>query len=144
MRGWAVAAAGVAVAFAVFAAAAGAAVTTYDANGTLLLNGAKPFPIVLGKGPPRGGTTPNGAAARNRVRSRSVQQRHRFARCRRVPGQHQRLEPRSASGRRLDADDRVDHAELLRLDDAADLLERELRRDRQLRPADESSGAVHD
>src|SRR5712692_2449743 len=49
------------------AAAADAAVTTYDASGTVLLNDAKVFPITLGKGPPRDGTTPSGADALNEV-----------------------------------------------------------------------------
>jgi hypothetical protein len=52
-----------AVAAVVFAATAGATVTSVDASGTVLLNGAKVFPIVLAKGPPRGGTTPSGADA---------------------------------------------------------------------------------
>jgi hypothetical protein len=42
-------------------AAAGA--TTLDPNGTVVLNGAPVFPIVLAKGPPRDGTTPTGANA---------------------------------------------------------------------------------
>ena len=42
---------------------AAAGVTGIDANGTVLLNGAPAFPIVLAKGPPRGGTTPAGADA---------------------------------------------------------------------------------
>jgi hypothetical protein len=52
---------------ATFAANAGATTTTFDANGTVLLNGAKVFPIVLAKGPPRTGTTPTGANALNEV-----------------------------------------------------------------------------
>src|SRR5204863_2599028 len=48
-------------AFALGAAGAGAAVTSLDGSGTVLVNGAKVFPIVLAKGPPRGGTTPGGA-----------------------------------------------------------------------------------
>jgi len=51
------------VAVAVFAVTADATVTSVDASGTVLLNGAKVFPIVLAKGPPRGGTTPTGADA---------------------------------------------------------------------------------
>src|SRR5437867_9941375 len=51
----------------VFAASAGATVTSVDANGTVILNGAKVFPIVLAKGPPRGGTTPSGADALGEV-----------------------------------------------------------------------------
>ena len=47
----------------VVVSAAGATVTSVDANGTVFLNGAKVFPIVLAKGPPRGGTTPAGADA---------------------------------------------------------------------------------
>src|SRR5437899_2300589 len=53
--------------FAALPAAAEAAVTTYDASGTVLLNGTKAFPIALGKGPPRDGTTPSGADALNEV-----------------------------------------------------------------------------
>jgi hypothetical protein len=49
------------------AASAGAAVTSVDASGTVLVNGAKAFPIVLAKGPPRGGTTPSGADALGEV-----------------------------------------------------------------------------
>ena len=49
------------------AASGGATVTTYDASGTVLLNGTKVFPIVLGKGPLRDGTTPSGADALNEV-----------------------------------------------------------------------------
>ena len=47
----------------VSATAAGAAVTTTDPAGTVLLNGQKVFPIVLAKGPPPGGTTPSGGDA---------------------------------------------------------------------------------
>jgi len=36
-------------------------VTSLDSSGTVLVNGAKVFPIVLAKGPPRGATTPSGA-----------------------------------------------------------------------------------
>src|SRR6266853_1113108 len=42
---------------------AAASVTTLDHNGTVVLNGAPVFPIVLAKGPPRDGTTPTGANA---------------------------------------------------------------------------------
>jgi hypothetical protein len=42
---------------------AAAGVTTLDPNGTVVLNGAPVFPIVLAKGPPRDGTTPSGANA---------------------------------------------------------------------------------
>ena len=42
---------------------AAAGVTTLDPNGTVVLNGAPVFPIVLAKGPPRDGTTPTGANA---------------------------------------------------------------------------------
>jgi hypothetical protein len=42
---------------------AAAGVTTLDPNGTVVLNGARVFPIVLAKGPPRDGTTPTGANA---------------------------------------------------------------------------------
>src|SRR3989442_15971374 len=51
----------VVVVAAVMAATAGATVTSTDGAGTVLVNGAKVFPIVLAKGPPRGGTTPSGA-----------------------------------------------------------------------------------
>src|SRR5438067_2240567 len=51
----------------VFAANAGAATTSFDTHGTVLLNGTKVFPIVLAKGPPLGGTTPTGADALNEV-----------------------------------------------------------------------------
>src|SRR3989442_2656798 len=57
----------VVVVAAVMAATAGATVTSVDASGTVLLNGAKVFPIVLAKGPPRGGTTPSGADALGEV-----------------------------------------------------------------------------
>jgi hypothetical protein len=40
-----------------------AGVTRLDSNGTVVLNGAPVFPIVLAKGPPRDGTTPTGANA---------------------------------------------------------------------------------
>ena len=39
---------------------AGAATTTHDASGTVLLDGRKVFPIVLAKGPDRGSTTLDG------------------------------------------------------------------------------------
>jgi hypothetical protein len=54
------------LAFALALACAGiadAGVSTLDANGTVVLNGALVFPIVLAKGPPRDGTTPSGANA---------------------------------------------------------------------------------
>jgi len=41
-------------------AGAGATTTTHDANGSVLLDGSKVFPIVLAKGPDRGGTTLDG------------------------------------------------------------------------------------
>jgi hypothetical protein len=44
-------------------AAAGAATTRLDANGTVLLDGRQVFPIVLSKGPERGSTTPTGTDA---------------------------------------------------------------------------------
>ena len=47
----------------VSATVAGAAVTTTDSSGTVLLGGQKVFPIVLAKGPPPGGTTPSGGDA---------------------------------------------------------------------------------
>jgi hypothetical protein len=52
-----------AVAAASLCGGAGAAVTASDANGTVLLDGRKFFPIVLAKGPPAGETTPSGADA---------------------------------------------------------------------------------
>jgi hypothetical protein len=42
---------------------AGAGVTSLDPSGTVVLNGAPVFPIVLAKGPPRDGTTPAGTNA---------------------------------------------------------------------------------
>jgi len=45
------------------AGAAGATATSLDANGTVLLDGHKVFPIVLAKGPEPGGTTPSGGDA---------------------------------------------------------------------------------
>jgi hypothetical protein len=51
---------------------AGAAVTSLDRHGTVLLNGRKVFPIVLAKGPPRGGTTPAGADALSEVAAAGV------------------------------------------------------------------------
>ena len=51
----------------VAAEAAGAGVTTIDPYGTTLLDGRKVFPIVLAKGPERGGTTPSGADALDEV-----------------------------------------------------------------------------
>lgn len=45
------------------ATVAGAAVTTTNSSGTILLDGQKVFPIVLAKGPPPGGITPSGADA---------------------------------------------------------------------------------
>ena len=44
-----------------------AARTTYDANGTILLNGVKTFPISLNKPPPLDGLTPWGTAALDEV-----------------------------------------------------------------------------
>src|SRR5438552_157072 len=67
VRGRAACASVAAAAALVFAASAGATVTTVDAQGTVLVNGAKVFPIVLAKGPPRGGTTPSGADALREV-----------------------------------------------------------------------------
>jgi len=48
---------------AVATGAAQAAATRIDANGTVLVDGRKVFPIVLAKGPPPNGTTPSGANA---------------------------------------------------------------------------------
>ena len=41
----------------------GAAETSSDPSGTMLLNGSKVFPIVLAKGPDAGTTTPDGTSA---------------------------------------------------------------------------------
>jgi hypothetical protein len=46
---------------------AGAAVTRVDQHGTTLIDGQKVFPIVLAKGPERGGLTPTGADALDEV-----------------------------------------------------------------------------
>jgi hypothetical protein len=46
---------------------AAAGVTTTDPNGTVLVGGVRSLPIVLAKGPPRGGTTPSGADALSEV-----------------------------------------------------------------------------
>jgi hypothetical protein len=46
---------------------AGAARTTYDANGTILVNGVKTFPIALNKPPPLAGRTPWGTDALDEV-----------------------------------------------------------------------------
>jgi hypothetical protein len=58
------------VAFAVasvFPVVVDAAVTTYDSQGTVLVDGVKAFPIALSKGPPLDGTTPSGAGALDEV-----------------------------------------------------------------------------
>ena len=52
--------AAVAVAAAALVAGAGAAVTSSDPSGTVVLGGAKAFPIVLAKGPEHDSTTPDG------------------------------------------------------------------------------------
>ena len=52
--------AAVAVAAAALVAGAGAAVTSSDSSGTVVLDGAKAFPIVLAKGPEHDSTTPDG------------------------------------------------------------------------------------
>jgi hypothetical protein len=57
---------------AVAAVGAQAAVTHTDANGTVLVDGRKVFPIVLAKGPPPDGTTPGGADAIGEVTSAGV------------------------------------------------------------------------
>jgi len=49
-----------------------AATTTHDANGTVMLDGRKSFPIVLAKGPDRGGTTLDGRDAIAEVISAGV------------------------------------------------------------------------
>jgi hypothetical protein len=51
----------------VLAGGATAAVTQTDAQGTVLVDGQKVFPIVLAKGPERGSTTPSGGDALNEV-----------------------------------------------------------------------------
>jgi hypothetical protein len=56
----------------VLSAAAGAAVTRFDAQGTTLVDGRKVFPIVLAKGPERGSTTPGGTDALAEVVSAGV------------------------------------------------------------------------
>jgi hypothetical protein len=50
----------VAAAAAALVAGAGAAVTSSDSSGTVVLDGAKVFPIVLAKGPEHDATTPDG------------------------------------------------------------------------------------
>jgi hypothetical protein len=50
-----------------FPALLGAAVTTYDSQGTVLVDGVKTFPIALSKGPPLDGTTPSGTGALDEV-----------------------------------------------------------------------------
>jgi hypothetical protein len=52
--------------------AAVAASTRLDANGTVLLDGRKVFPIVLAKGPERGATTPSGGDALSEVAAAGV------------------------------------------------------------------------
>ena len=54
------------------AAGATAANTSYDANGTFLLNNSRAFPIVLSEPPPRDGTTPAGANALAEIASAGV------------------------------------------------------------------------
>jgi hypothetical protein len=56
-------AAGAALIVAAVVGGAGAAVTGTDGAGTVVLNGAKVFPIVLAKGPDAGSTAPDGADA---------------------------------------------------------------------------------
>jgi hypothetical protein len=51
----------------IVASRAGAATTSFTAAGTIVLNGAKIFPIVLAKGPPRSATTPSGTDALDEV-----------------------------------------------------------------------------
>ena len=58
-----------AVVAAALASGAGAATTGSDGNGTVLLDGAKTFPIVLAKGPEPGTTTPDGSDALAEVAS---------------------------------------------------------------------------
>jgi hypothetical protein len=48
------------------------AVTRLDRHGTVLMDGRKVFPIVLAKGPPRGGTTPDGVDALSEVAAAGV------------------------------------------------------------------------
>jgi hypothetical protein len=60
------------VLLACWAAAADGAVTRLDRHGTVLVDGRKVFPIVLAKGPPRGGTTPTGADALSEVAATGV------------------------------------------------------------------------
>ena len=58
-----------AVVAAALASGAAAATTSSDGNGTVLLDGAKTFPIVLAKGPGPGATTPDGTNALAEVAS---------------------------------------------------------------------------
>ena len=58
-----------AIVAAVYASGAAAATTSSDSAGTVLLDGAKTFPIVLAKGPEPGTTTPAGADALAEVAS---------------------------------------------------------------------------
>jgi hypothetical protein len=48
------------------------AVTRLDRHGTVLVDGRKVFPIVLAKGPPRGGRTPAGADALHEVAAAGI------------------------------------------------------------------------
>jgi hypothetical protein len=51
---------------------AAAATTSYDANGTFVVNGSRGFPIVLSDPPPRTGTTPSGGNALGEIASAGV------------------------------------------------------------------------
>jgi hypothetical protein len=61
-----------AVALAAIVAGAAASVTSSDGAGTVVLNGAKVFPIVLAKGPDQGSTAPDGADALAKVAAAGV------------------------------------------------------------------------
>ena len=66
-----------------YASGAAAATTSSDGNGTVLLDGAKTFPIVLAKGPEPGTTTPDGTrcAGGGCLRGRDVPQDRARRRC---------------------------------------------------------------
>ena len=51
---------------------AAAATTSYDANGTFVVNGSPGFPIVLSDPPPRNGTTPSGGNGLAEIASAGV------------------------------------------------------------------------
>ena len=77
-------------------------------------------------------------------RPHAVLGRHRRPRRRHLSRDGGECEPRSCSGRQLDADDGFDHAGPFGVDDSPDLRERQRAPGRQLRPADAHPGAIHD